>query len=165
MSLPNDSTSASKAPARGRRGLWIGLGAALLVVIILAGVSAVFLAPRLCGVTEPQRHGLACDIPLPANASFDGEVAPPAGAVPGITTQNVQYHVANTTSEAVRTFYTQQLPANGWTCLDAEDPVTISAEQGNRGVAVLVAPSAGTSKVVIMIVSVVTFSSDIGRAC
>jgi hypothetical protein len=132
-----------------------------LVLVVLVSVSAVLVAPRLCGVTEPQRHGLACDIPLPPNTTFDREVVSPAGAVPGVSTQNLQYHVSNTANDAIKAFYAQQLPGKGWKCVSTEVPLIISAQQGNRGLAVIVAPSDGTSGDVTMIVSVTTFAKDL----
>ena len=76
------------------------------------------VAPRLCGVTEPQRHGLDCDIPLPPNTTFR-EFLPTPGAV-GVSTKTYDFHTPDTTEQAIKDFYAQRLPSNGWKCVNHE---------------------------------------------
>jgi hypothetical protein len=121
----------------------------------------VIVVPRLCGVTEPQRHGLACDIPLPPNTTFDRQVELPGGNLSGVASQTLQYHVANTTNDAIHTFYVQQLPTKGWKCIRGDDPTAISGAQGNRGLTIGLAPPSGSSSDVTLVISVATFTKDI----
>jgi hypothetical protein len=158
VSLPSDAASPSTPPMRRRRGLWLGLGIALLVVILIVGVGAVFVAPRLCGVTEPQRHGLACDIPLPPNATFVRTFEPPAGTPPG--SEILLFHASNTTPDAIHTFYEQQLPSKGWTCVQTGDPLTVRATQGKRSVSIVLAPLAQEGADVPFVVNDFTFASE-----
>src|SRR2546421_12778855 len=128
MSLSPDSSSSPGQPARSRRWLWIALAIAL-VVVLLAGVGALFVAPRLCGVTESQRHGLDCDIPLPANATFRGQLPTP-GDGPSITTTMLNYHVPDTNERSIHDFYVQRLPSSGWKCVNKDAPFDVQAHQG-----------------------------------
>jgi hypothetical protein len=131
-----------------------------LVLVVLVSVSAVLVAPRLCGVTEPQRHGLACDIPLPPNATFDREAGLPAGGLGSVASQSLEYHVANTTPDAIRSFYTQHLPSDGWKCVNGDVPLVISAEQGKRGLNIVVLPPDTSVPAVTVIISILTFTKD-----
>ncbi len=161
MSLSMDSSS-SPQPARSRRWLWIALIVAL-VVVLLAGVGAFVVAPRLCGVTEPQRHGLDCDIPLPPNATYLG-LLPTPGAV-GVTTKTYDFHVPDTTEQAIKDFYAQHLPASGWKCVNHDDPVDVTAVQGTRAVGVSSLASGGEAAGVELAISVSTFSTAFSDSC
>jgi hypothetical protein len=131
MSLSMDSSSSPPQPARSRRWIWIALIVALAITL-LAGVGAFVVAPRLCGVTEPQRHGLDCDIPLPAYATYLGLL--PAPSAVGVSTKTYDFHVPDTTEQAIKDFYAQRLPSSGWKCVNHDDPVDVTAFQGTRGV-------------------------------
>jgi hypothetical protein len=115
-------------------------------------------------VNEPQRHGLACDIPLPANTTFDHELKSPGDFMPGVTSVILQYHVANGTLESVREFYTQRLPSSGWKCVDASNVGGIEARQDKRILAVLL-PQTGDATGIAMRVEVSTFSKDVSDSC
>jgi hypothetical protein len=128
------------------------------MLLLLVGVGAVFIAPRLCGLTEPQRHGLACDIPVPPNATFDRTVEPPAGPQAGIEQQNLLFHASYTAPDAIHTFYSQQLPTKGWTCVNTDDPITVAATRGKRAVSIVLSPLAQEGADVPFVVSVQTFS-------
>jgi len=101
MSLSMDSSASPSQPARSRRWLWIALIIAL-VAVLLAAVGTFVVAPRLCGVTEPQRHGLDCDIPLPPNTTFK-EFLPTPGAV-GVSTKTYDFHAPDTTEQAIKDY-------------------------------------------------------------
>ncbi len=191
MSLPTDPPAPSASPARRRRGLWLGLGIAVLALGLLCGASAVLAGPRLCAVTEPQSHGLACDIPLPPNATFDERgqtssgqitvgqitmvaeapfgtppaqgtvVGAPVGAPTVIASQILPFRASTTTPEGLRTFYAQQLPAKGWTCVGADDPIFVFGMQGNRAVNVAIPPLPQAGADTLFVVEVVTFSEPL----
>jgi hypothetical protein len=165
MSQPSNPAPSPIPPQRSRRGLWIGLSVALLLLVLLVGVGALFVAPQLCTVTEPQRQGLACDIPLPPNTTFDREVSLPGGELPGVPSQSLQYHVANTTPDQISSFYTQRLPANGWKCVRGDIPSVISGQQERRSVIVSLHPVSGSTSDVTIIISVLTFNKELGDDC
>jgi len=162
MSLSMDSSSSSPQPARSRRWVWIALIAAL-VLALLIGVGALVVAPRLCGVTESQRHGLDCDIPLPPNATYLG-LLPTPGAV-GITTKAYDFHVPDTTEQAIKEFYAQHLPSSGWKCVNQDDPVAVTAVQGTRAVGVSSLASGGEAAGVELAISVSTFAKAFSDSC
>lgn len=118
----------------------------LLVLILALGAFAVYAVPRFfCGVVQSARHGLGCDIPLPAQATFVSQSDVPG--VQGITTEQWVYTVPSTTVHRVRDLYVQQLPADGWGCLDPTDAQTpdlglfmanVVALSGKRGIGVLI---------------------------
>ena len=131
---------------RGRRMLLL----ALVVVVVLALLGAVgvfFVAPRLCGLTEPERHGLACDIPLPAGARFTNQ--PDLPQSPGITTEAWAFTVLGEQTHAVAQVYTQRLPGAGWRCvqdsvladLPQNSQEQVIALNGSRGISVMVSLS------------------------
>src|SRR5262245_30428389 len=108
---------------------------ALFIVLDIALVGtliALVVAPRLCLVTEPERHGLACDVPLPPTAVFERTVEISGEIPPGVEIQNLQLQVRDTTLDEVRNFYLQQLPLKGWTCAKVENAHIITAQKGNR---------------------------------
>jgi hypothetical protein len=162
MSLSMDSSSSPPQPARSRRWIWIALIIALTIAL-LAGVGALVVAPRLCGVTEPQRHGLDCDIPLPPNTTFVGFLPTP-GAV-GVSTKTYDFHVPDTTEQAIRDFYVERLPSSGWKCVSKDVPTGATALQGTRGVAVGSLASGGEAAGVELAVSVSTFTKDPSGSC
>jgi len=194
MSLPADPPAPSASPAPRRYGPWLGLGIAVLALGFFAGISAVFAGPRLCAVTEPQRHGLACDIPLPPNATFDERgqtssgqimvghitlvasapfgtppaqgtvVGTPVGAPTVIASQILQFRTSSTTPEGLHTFYAQQLPAKGWTCVGADDSIFVFGMQGNRAVNVAISPLLQAGGDTLFVVEVVTFSAPLGTS-
>ena len=162
MSLSMDSSASPSQPAHSRRWLWITLIIAL-VVVLLAAVGAFVVAPRLCGVTEPQRHGLDCDIPLPPNTAYLG-LLPTPGAV-GVSTKTYDFHVPDTTEQAIKDFYAQRLPANGWKCVNHDDPIIVTATQGTRSVGVSSLASGGEAAGVELAISVITFSKAFPDTC
>jgi hypothetical protein len=162
MSLSMDSSSSSPQPARSRRWLWIAIIAAL-VLALLIGVGALVVAPRLCGVTESQRHGLDCDIPLPPNTTFL-EFLPAPDAV-GVTTKTYDFHTPGTTEQAVKDFYAQRLPSSGWKCVNHDDPIIVTANQETRAVSVSSLASGGEAAGVELAISVITFSKSFPNTC
>jgi hypothetical protein len=162
MSLSMDSTPAAPQPGRSRRWLWIAL-IIILVVVLLAGVGALLVAPRLCGVTESQRHGLDCDIPLPPNTTFI-QFLPTPDAV-GVTTKTYDFHTPGTSEREIKDFYAQRLPSNGWKCVNHDDPVTVTANQGTRGVSVSSLASGGEAAGVELAISVITFAKAFPDTC
>lgn len=162
MSLSMDSSASPSQPAHSRRWLWIALIIAL-VVVLLAGVGAFVVAPRLCGVTEPQRHDLDCDIPLPPNTTYLG-LLPTPGAV-GVSTKTYDFHVPDTTEQAIKDFYAQHLPSNGWKCVNHDDPIIVTATQGTRSVGVSSLASGGEAAGVELAISVITFSKAFPDTC
>jgi hypothetical protein len=144
------------------RWIWIALIIALAIAV-LAGVGAFVVAPRHCGVIEPQRHGLDCDIPLPANATFKGLL--PSPDTVGVTTRTYDFHVPDIIEQAVHDFYVQRLPSGGWTCVGKDDPTGATALQGTRGVAVGSLSSGGEAAGVELAISVSTFPKDMGASC
>src|SRR5690348_4723252 len=110
---PELPTSAARE-GRGRRPLIITL-VVVLVLALVGGVGAFFVAPRLCGLTEPTRHGLACDIPLPAGAQFAGQPDPGA-QISGVTAEAWSFTVsgAGAQVDTVTDLYKTQLLSAGW---------------------------------------------------
>ena len=98
---------------RGRRPLIIAL-VVVLVLVLIAAASVFFVAPRLCGLTEPARHGLACDIPLPAGAQFAGQPNPGA-QISGVTAEAWSFTVSGTGAQVdtVTDLYKNISPARG----------------------------------------------------
>jgi len=162
MSLSMDSSASPTQPARSRRWLWIALIVALALAL-LVGVGALVVAPRLCGVTESQRHDLDCDIPLPPNTTFVGFLPTP-GAV-GVSTKAYDFHAPNTTEQAIKDFYAQHLPESGWKCVNHDDPVVVTAVQGTRAVGVSSLASGGEAAGVELAISVSTFSKPFSDTC
>ena len=162
MSLSMDSSSSPPQPARSRRWIWIALIIALAIGL-LAGVGALVVVPRLCGVTEPQRHGLDCDIPLPANATSKGLL--PSPDTVGVTTKTNDFHAPDITEQTGHDCYVQRLPSGGWTCVGKDDPTGVTALQGTRGVAVGSLSSGGEAAGVELAISVSNFSKDVGASC
>jgi hypothetical protein len=163
MSLSVDPSSSPSQPGRSRRWLWIALIIAPLVVL-QAGVGTLFVAPRLCGVTEPQRHGLDCDIPLPANATFLSQLPTPSEPA-GVTTKILDYHVPYSTEQSIHDFYVQRLPTSGWNCANKGQPIDVRAIQGKRSVTISSVASGGEAAGVEMAISVSTFSKDMTDSC
>ncbi|HEX3271327.1 MAG TPA: hypothetical protein VHR15_11805 [Ktedonobacterales bacterium] len=162
MSLSMDSSSSPSQPARSRRWLWIAL-IVVLALALLVGVGALVVAPRLCGVTEPQRHGLDCDIPLPPNTTYLGLLPTPSAV--GVSTKTYDFHVPDTTEQAIKDFYAQRLPSSGWKCVNHEDPVDVTAFQGTRAVGVSSLASGGEAAGVELAISVSTFSKAFPDSC
>lgn len=138
---------------------------ALVVVIVLAllgAVGAFFVAPRLCGLTEPERHGLSCDIPLPSGARFTNQ--PDLPQSPGISTEAWAFTVPGRQAHAVAQVYSQRLPSDGWKCVTASVLASLpqnSQEQvvalnGNRSLSVTVALGP-PDNVVHLLIAVSTF--------
>ena len=121
---------------------------------------SVFFAPRLCAVTEPQRHGLACDIPLPPNTTFERTVAPYDGVEHSNFGQDLQYQVAHTSTDAIVAFYRQQLPDKGWKCVQTIGGIIV-AVQGKRTLGIALAPTEGASDHITMTVDTSTFAREI----
>lgn len=132
--------------SRGRRLLILALVAVL--VLVLVGAAGVFLiAPRLCGLTEPTRHGLACDIPLPAGAQFAGQPTP-GSQLSGVTAEAWSFTLsgAGAQVDTVTNLYKTQLPSAGWQCVQAnvlsDSPENsqemVLALNGNRALSVTV---------------------------
>ena len=153
---------------RGRRMLLL----ALVVVVILAllgAVAAFFLAPRLCGLTEPERHGLACDIPLPTGARYTNQ--PDLPQSPGITTEVWAFTVPGQQAHAVAQVYSQRLPGDGWRCVTAsvladqpQSEEQVIALNGNRALSVTVTdgpPNTGLR----LLIAVATFPQTPPGAC
>jgi hypothetical protein len=129
-----------------------------------AGVGALFVAPRLCGVTEPQRHGLDCDIPLPANATFLSQLPTPSEPA-GVATKIYDYHVPYSTELSIHDFYVQRLPSSGWKCANKEPLIEVQAIQEKRSVTISSVASGGEAAGVEMAISVSTFSKDVTDSC
>jgi hypothetical protein len=146
-----DSSSSAPQPARSRRWIWITL-IAVLALALLIGVGALVVAPRLCGVTESQRHGLDCDIPLPPNTTYRGLL--PSTDTVGVTTKTHDIHVPDTTEQAIHDLHAQRLPSTGATAL-----------QGTRGVAVGSLSSGGEAAGAELAISVSTFTNDACGSC
>jgi hypothetical protein len=137
-----------------------------VLLLLLAAGSALFImvmAPRLCAVTEPQRHGLACDIPLPPNTTFDRAWAPVGGVEHANSEQRLLYQVAHMTTDAIVVFYRQHLPTTSWHCVQVRDD-GISAAQGKRTLGIVLAPPEGASDHVTMGVDVIALAENIDTA-
>ena len=153
----------------GRRLLVIAL--AVVVVLALAGTAgAFFVAPRLCGLTEPERHGLPCDIPLPTGARFTNQPALPQ--TPGITTEAWAFTVPGEQAHAIAQLYSQRLPGSGWRCVTASALVDapqsgqeqVVALNGARGLTINVTLSP-PDQVLRLLIVVSTFAHPAEGAC
>lgn len=130
--------------SRSRRPLIIAL-VVVLVLALVGAASAFFVAPRLCGLTEPARHGLACDIPLPAGAHFAGQPNPGA-QISGVAAEAWSFTVsgAGAQVDTVTDLYKTQLPSAGWACVQtielSDSPengqALVAAINGNRALSV-----------------------------
>lgn len=174
------SASASSAspemptPATGVRRGRVSLILALVVVLVLVLVGAVgvfFVAPRLCGLTEPARHGLACDIPLPAGAQFAGQPNP--GSQPaGITAQAWSFTVSDAQVHPLADLYRTRLSGVGWRCvqtsvlsdLPQKSQEQVVALNGNRALSVMVTLGPPDNVLHLLIV-VTTFAHAAEGAC
>jgi hypothetical protein len=149
-----DPSPRSRPLQRWRRvALFILLDFALLGTLI-----AVVVPPRLCLITEPERHGLACDVPLPPTAVFEHTVEINGEIPPGVEVLNLQFQVRDATSDEVRAFYLQQLPLKGWACAKVENAHIITSHQGNRELSVVLMPPAETGGRVLMNITMETFT-------
>jgi hypothetical protein len=152
-----DSPTRSRSRPRWRRiALFILLNSALL-----GSLTAVVVLPRVCFYTEPERHGLACDIPLPLTAVLERVVKINGEIPPGVETQNLQFQVRDTTNEEVRAFYVKELPERGWTCIKADDAYIMSALKGSRDIGVMLSPPAEAGGRVVMLITISTFAQGI----
>ena len=132
--------------SRGRRLLILAL-VVVLVLALLGAVGAFFVAPRLCGLAEPARHGLACDIPLPAGAQFTGQPNP-GPQLSGVTTETWAFTVSGAQAQVdtVTNLYKTRLPGAGWQCVQANvlpdsaenSQALVVAINGNRALSVTV---------------------------
>lgn len=165
---PEMPTSATRNRP-GRRMLLIAL--VVVVVLALLGTVAVFfVAPRLCGLTEPERHGLACDIPLPTGARFTNQPNLPQS--PGISTETWAFTVPGEQAHAVAQFYSQHLPGSGWRCvtssvlanLPQNNQEQVVALNGNRSLSITVT-SGPPDTVAHLIIAVSTFPDAAQGAC
>lgn len=153
MSASNSSASPEMptpvpAPRKGhgRRPLLIVL-VVVLILVLVGAASAFFVAPRLCGLTEPERHGLACDIPLPTGAQFTGQPNP-GSQISGVTAEAWSFTVSGDGAQVatVTDLYKTHLPSVGWQCVQAtvqsDSPentqALVVAINGNRALSVTV---------------------------
>lgn len=143
-----------------------------LVVLALAGVVVgVFLVgPRLCGLTEPERHGLACDIPLPANAKFAEQPDPGSGPVGG-SIEAWAYTVPAADAGNIADLYARRLPEEGWTCLQTNKvdllgsaEATVVALNGNQAISVALNPTS-TPGIAQLLIVVTTFPRAPSGTC
>ena len=101
----------------------------LVVVVLLAGGAyTVVNLPRSCGVFGSIRHGLPCEVPLPPGLTFlRTDVTPSNKLPPDETEQLWMFRVSGSSLHQVHDVYAQQLPSNGWGCvqdLTITDPVS-----------------------------------------
>jgi hypothetical protein len=154
---------------RGRRMFLIAL-VVVVVLALLGAVAAFFVAPRLCGLTEPERHGLSCDIPLPSGARFTNQPALPQS--PGITTEAWAFTVPGEQAHSVAQVYSQRLPGAGWRCVTASVLADLpqnsqehgAALNGNRGLSVTVIEGP-PDNVTRLLIAVSTFPQTPPGAC
>lgn len=154
---------------RGRRILLLAL-VVVVVLALLGAVAAFLVAPRLCGLTEPERHGLSCDIPLPAGARFTNQPNLPQS--PGISTETWAFTVPGQQAHAVAQVYTQRLPGAGWRCvtdsvladLSQKSDEQVVALNGNRGISVVVSLDPPDT-VVHLLIAVSTFPHAASGTC
>jgi hypothetical protein len=130
-----------------------------LIIALLGTHIAVVVPPRLCLITEPERHGLACDVPLPPTAVFERIVEINGEIPPGVEIQNLQLQVRDATPDEVRTFYLQQLPLKGWTCAKVENAHISTAQKGNRDLSVVLMSPAETGGRMVMLITMETFAA------
>jgi hypothetical protein len=129
--LPSPAPSPAPVPARSRRPLVI----ALIILVVVVGVGAVgslVVAPRLCALTEPERHGLPCDAPLPAGARFASEQVSPSGDP--IVTQTWVFTISPPYAAGAAQAYVDRLRQTGWSCAFTAGPpdnFAISALKGD----------------------------------
>lgn len=174
MSISSGAHTSDVATRRGRRGLWIALAILLALLVVVGGVG-LFGAPQLCTLTNSNRHGLACDIPLPSNAHFVRQQADPSAPAP---TQRWFYLVSGSSIHAVADLYARQLPDRGWRCVDVVNTqapgvpqveASVTAIDGNRGIGVgaqrppNTIPNAHPADV-LLVIGVTTFATVAGRA-
>jgi hypothetical protein len=161
---PNPAQApASVAPARRRRPRWpLIVGAVLLAAVVIAGATYTAInLPRGCGVFSAARHGMPCDVPLPAGATYERPVALPDESVSGITEQGWSFSVAHTNGHALHDFYKEQLAASGWSCvLDSTvglpngdqvfaAPETFTASKDTRGLVITYTGATGEVGIVL----------------
>lgn len=154
---------------RSRRTLVVVL-VVVVVLALLGAVGAIFVAPRLCSLTEPERHGLSCDIPLPAGARFTSQPNLPQS--PGISTESWAFTVPGQQAHAIAQFYSQHLPSSGWRCvtssvlanLPQNSQEQVVALNGNRSLSITVTLGP-PDNVAHLIIAVSTFPNAAQGAC
>ncbi len=129
---------------RSRRPLIIAL-IVVLFLVLLGATGAFLVAPRLCGLTEPARHGLTCDIPLPAGAQFAGQPNP-GPQLSGVTAETWSFTVsgAGAQVDTVSDLYATHLPGAGWQCVQTimlsdsteNGQALVAALNGNRALSI-----------------------------
>lgn len=96
------------------------------ILIPLAIISALWVAggvytalnlPRQCGLFGSARHGLSCEAPLPTGAVYQNDAT------------QFGIHVwafldASTSYQRLHDFFAQQLPSNGWSCVQDQSNLT-----------------------------------------
>ncbi len=114
------------SPTRTRRSFfrnpWMLVGVVVLVLVSTGAAYAATLGQRqaaeVCGMLSGARHGLPCDIPLPANSDF---VASGSGVAPNVESnyRRWKFTVAQPRAQ-VYDYFVAQLHADGWPCLTTE---------------------------------------------
>lgn len=90
---------------------------ALLVVLLGAGgIYTAINLPHQCGLFGAARHGLLCEAPLPANAVYQRD-----GSAFGI--HDWIFTADSASYQSLHDFFTAQLPANGWRCVQDDSDV------------------------------------------
>ncbi|HEY7021236.1 MAG TPA: hypothetical protein VH349_08965 [Ktedonobacterales bacterium] len=125
------ASRSARPPSRWRRGLLLGLIAAL--VIVGCGVGAYFIGPQPCFPPNPTRHGLPCDVALPAHATFhDHQNSRYFGSEGTGSGETWTFTVTGTSLAQVSAFYAQRLPGTGWRCVATDDTTAVISGWGNH---------------------------------
>jgi hypothetical protein len=122
---------AEVAPAQRKRARWpLIVGVVLLLALLGSGAAYTAInLPRGCGIFGASRHGVPCDVPLPAGATYVRPFSLPGGPPAGVTEQGWVFSVPHTSGKALHDFYAAQLTASGWRCVqDSTAGVPLSSD-------------------------------------
>jgi hypothetical protein len=91
--------------------------ALLAALLVTGGIYTALNLPRQCGLFGAARHGLACEVPLPAGAMYQSEAT--QSGIPVWA-----FLDASTSYQRLHDFFAQQLPSNGWGCVQDHSDLT-----------------------------------------
>jgi hypothetical protein len=91
--------------------------ALLAALLVTGGVYTALNLPRQCGLFGAARHGLVCEAPLPEGAIYQRDAAQSGIHAWAFLDSSTSY-------QRLHDFFAQQLPSNGWGCVQDQSDLT-----------------------------------------